>query len=178
MSSQVFITSDLHIGHENLVEFRNQVHGTSHVDRNDMNQWLLAGWNSEVRPKDHVWVLGDVAWTKEDLELLDSMNGHKHLVLGNHDTERSTMGINEYLPYFESIHGCVKKYGFVMTHVPIHPQELAYRWTHNVHGHIHHKERIIDDPRYINVNLDVRSGFPVKLDDLREEIRLRTPPES
>ena len=176
MSAQIFITSDLHLGHANLREFRNQVHGTSHAEVGDVDQWLLGNWNSVVRSKDHVWVLGDVAWSKSDLEWLQLMNGHKKLILGNHDAEGRGMTIEDYLPHFESTHGVLKKYGLVMTHVPIHPQELCYRWTTNVHGHIHHKERNLPKPDYINVNIDTRGGFPVKLDDIREEIRLSTTP--
>ena len=175
MSSQVFITSDLHLGHANLREFRNEVHNKSFSETSDVDQWLLAQWNSVVRHKDIVWVLGDVAWSKSDLEWLALMNGHKKLVLGNHDAEGRGMSIDDYLPYFESVHGCIKKYGLVMTHVPIHPQELAFRWTTNVHGHIHHMDRCLPKPNYINVNVDVRGGFPVKLDDIREEIRLSSP---
>ena len=31
-------------------------------------------------------------------------------------------------------------------------------------------------PNYINVNIDVRGGYPVKLDGIREEIRLGQTP--
>ena len=171
MGSQVFLSSDLHLGHQSLVKFRNGVHNKNFKNASDYDQWLLNNWNSKVRSKDHAWILGDVAWTKSDLEWLHLFNGHKHLILGNHDTERSNMDIHEYLPYFDSIHGVHKKYGVIMSHVPIHPNELAFRWTHNVHGHIHHAERNIDDPRYINVNTDVRGGFPIHLDEIRKEIQ-------
>ena len=170
--ANVFFTSDLHLGHANLREFRNDVHGKSFAEVSDVDQWLLAQWNSVVRHNDLVWVLGDVAWSVSDLEWLHLMNGRKRLVLGNHDAEGRGMTINDYLPYFESVHGAIRKYKIVMTHVPIHPQELVYRWTCNVHGHIHHKERLIDDPRYINVNVDVRGGMPISLNQLREEIAL------
>ena len=171
MGAQVFFSSDLHLEHENFREFRNQVHGTSHSEVSDVDQWLLNNWNSKVRPKDIVWILGDIAWSKSGLEWLHLFNGHKKLILGNHDTERSNMRIHEYLPYFESIHGVHKKYGMVMSHVPIHPQELSFKWTHNIHGHIHHIDRSIKDPRYINVNTDVRGGYPVHLDEIRKEIQ-------
>ena len=168
--ANVFFTSDLHFGHDNLREFRNKVHNKSFSEVSDVDQWLLSNWNSRVNHRDLVWVLGDVAWSTNDLEWLALCNGRKKLVLGNHDMERTGMSVGDYLKYFDSIHGVIKKYDVVMTHVPVHPQELVFRWTHNVHGHIHHEDRCIQDPRYINVNTDVRSGLPVSLDELREEI--------
>lgn len=172
MGTQIFFSSDLHLGHENLRTFRNQIHSTSHTEVSDVDQWLLNNWNSKVRHKDITWILGDVAWSKSDLEWLHLFNGRKKLILGNHDTEMKDMTIHDYLPYFESIHGIHKKYGFVMSHAPIHPNEIQpqYRWTHNVHGHIHHPDQCIEDPRYINVNTDVRNGMPVHLDEIRTEI--------
>lgn len=169
--SNVFFTSDLHFDHHSLVDFRRGVHSLDFISTNDMNEWLVEKWNSRVRPKDMVWVLGDISWSLHGLEWLKLLNGHKRLVLGNHDTEGRGLKIADYLPYFETIHGAIKKYGVVMTHVPIHPNELCFRWETNVHGHIHHKERMIDDPRYINVNVDVRNGLPISLEELRQEIK-------
>ena len=168
--SNVFFTSDLHLGHENLREFRNKVHNKSWAEVSDVDQWLLAQWNSRVRHRDIVWVLGDVAWSVADLEWLALMNGTKHLVMGNHDGQHQ-MKAQDYLKYFKTINGVWKKYGVVMTHVPIHPNELCFRWETNVHGHIHHKERKIEDSRYINVNVDVRGGLPISLEELRQEIK-------
>lgn len=169
--SNLLFTSDLHFGHENIVEFRNEVHGTNFRDATDMNEWLVASWNSMVRPRDTVWVLGDVVWGNENLKWLKELNGSKKLILGNHDLERGHYYLKGYMKYFDEIYGVKKKYGFVMTHVPVHPNELQYRsWRNNVHGHIHHKDKMLESPQYINVNVDVRDGFPVTLDRLRMEL--------
>lgn len=169
MGGRVFFTSDLHFDHHNLVDFRKGIHNYDFISTKDMNEWIVENHNKVVRKKnDVVWILGDVSWTEHGLEYLKLMNGHKRLILGNHDTER--LHIDIYKQYFQSIHGVLKKYGVVMSHVPIHPQELIYRWTHNVHGHIHHKEKDLEDERYINVNIDVNKGFPTSLEEIRSEI--------
>jgi len=169
--SSVYFTSDLHFDHHNLVDFRRGVHGVDLISTQDMNEWIVEKHNEVVKKKDDiVWILGDVSWSVEGLKYLNEMNGVKRLVLGNHDTEGRKLHVKEFLPYFESIHGALKKYDMIMTHVPIHPQELVFRWTHNVHGHIHHLERQIEDDRYLNVNIDVRKGYPTSLIQLREEM--------
>lgn len=167
--SNVFFTSDLHLDHDNLVEFRNGVHGTNFKGSEEVNIHIMEQWNRKVRSRrDIVWVLGDVSWSKEGLKWLDSMNGEKRLILGNHDTER--LNIADFLPYFTEIHGITKKYNIVMSHVPIHPESLEFRWKYNMHGHIHYKERDINDKRYLNVNMDLRDFTPISLDEVRKEI--------
>lgn len=170
--SNVFFTSDLHFGHESIVDFRRSVHGQDFQDAEDVNIWLMDRWNARVRPKDLVWVLGDVVWGNENLKWLDTLNGTKNLILGNHDLEKGHYFLKGYMSKFKEIYGVKKKYGFVMSHVPIHPNELAYRsWKTNVHGHIHHKEKMLEEPEYINVNVDVNSGFPLTLEEIRERIK-------
>ena len=166
----VFFTSDLHLGHTRMLGFRRDVHKDVFPTQDHLNQHMVDQWNSVVKSKrDLVWVLGDVAMQNmDDLSFLHQMNGKKKLIMGNHDTEK----VSRYLKYFESVHAVVKKYGFVMTHVPVHPQELVYRtWKVNVHGHVHHEEKLLGHPYYC-VNVDVRDFKPVSLNDLRKEISL------
>lgn len=57
-----------------------------------MNDALVANWNSVVKPDDHVYHLGDFCFG--NVEKWNwclgpgRLNGHIHLVLGNHDPER------------------------------------------------------------------------------------------
>lgn len=171
MSARVYFTSDLHFDHHNMVDFRKEVHGVDFISTKDHNEWIVENHNKVVRKKnDIVWILGDVSWSLHGLEYLKLMNGRKRLILGNHDTEGRGLNIHSFLPYFESVHGLLIKYGFVMSHAPIAPGELVYRWTHNVHGHIHHKERQMEDERYTNVNIDVNKGFPTSLEEIRGDM--------
>jgi calcineurin-like phosphoesterase family protein len=52
-----------------------------------MNAVLVDNWNDAVKPGDHVWVLGDFALGKiaDTLPIAALLNGHKHLLCGNHD---------------------------------------------------------------------------------------------
>jgi calcineurin-like phosphoesterase family protein len=161
MPGQVFFIGDLHLGHHNIMGFGQRKFET--IGEHDAH--LLQQWNSVVRKQaDIVWVLGDVAMSREAMKLLSAMNGTKHLVLGNHDQ----CGIREYQKYFDKIVGVEKKYGVVMTHVPIHPGELEYRsWQFNLHGHCHNLANAPDDPRYINVCADAIGLTPISLVQVR-----------
>ena len=66
------------------------------------------------------------------------------------------------------MNGLFKKYGFWLSHCPVHPNELRHK--KNIHGHVHNKT--VDDDRYINVCCDVVNYTPVELDKIRDEEKL------
>lgn len=165
--ANIFFISDLHLGHENIMKFGQRSFDT--IDEH--NEAIVSSWNAVVRAKDIVWVLGDICMDMKSMELFSRMGGRKRLILGNHDR----FDIQVYLKYFESVSSFEKRYhGLVMTHIPVHPQEMAYRnWVTNVHGHIHHPEKDIQSPDYFNVNVDLIGMVPISLDQLRTKIELK-----
>jgi len=77
-----YYTSDLHIGHDFVAGTR------GFKDADEMDSFMVDSWNAVVRDRDHVWVLGDVTaggFNDRHIEVLDALNGTKHLVSGNHD---------------------------------------------------------------------------------------------
>lgn len=55
---KIWFTSDLHIGHRNIISFCNR----PFTDTRQMAEVLRENWNSVVKPEDYVFVLGDVFW--------------------------------------------------------------------------------------------------------------------
>lgn len=53
----------------------------------------------------------------------------------------------DYLRYFTRLSGAVEYKGLVLTHVPVHENQLS-RWYMNVHGHLHTK-RVMREQKYI-----------------------------
>ena len=84
----IYFCSDSHFFHENILKYCNRPFGSVE----EMNEALVANWNSVVKPDDHVYHLGDFCfgnvekwnWCLEPGRL----NGHIHLILGNHDPDR------------------------------------------------------------------------------------------
>lgn len=81
--SETFFTADLHFGHKNIIRYDNRPFFTV----GEMDNALIDNWNSVVRDKDDVYILGDVSWYPghETASLLNVLKGRKHLVVGNHD---------------------------------------------------------------------------------------------
>lgn len=150
----VFFISDLHLGHENMAIKR----GFSCAD--EMNEHIIGCWNSVVNKKDITYILGDITMErKRDYPLLDLLKGEKIVVLGNHDRRQD---VRELLKYVNSIAGMINYKGtHILTHCPIHPSELEYRFKFNIHGHVH--ENTLDDIRYINVSCEAINYTPIKL---------------
>lgn len=132
------------------------------------NKYIVERINDFVKPKDTLWILGDVAYgRKEDLRYVEQIEcRNKKLVLGNHD---NLPVINYINVGFRKVSGMVRHKEFILTHAPIHPVQLEERYSGNIHGHLHTYD--IDDPRYFNVNIDRTNCTPVSLQQIRDEMR-------
>lgn len=168
----IFFISDTHFGHANILTFTRD-NGTTKVRPEfatveEMDETMIARWNARVRPTDHVYHCGDVAMYRPSLlKVMPRLRGHKRLIRGNHDI----FPTKNYLKFFDEIHGCRVFGRTLFTHIPIHPASLG-RFDANVHGHIHEREEY--GPRYLNISVE-RIGYqPVSLEEIREQIAIRT----
>lgn len=169
--SNVYFIGDLHFGHEKVTKFRQEF---KTVEEHD--DYICSIWESKIKPKDIVYVCGDVAFTLEGLERISGLPGRKFVVRGNHDVFQTV----RYLAMFEEVCGFVKyKHNhqrYWISHCPIHPDEL--RNGINIHGHVHENTVMMRDAiapyiddRYINVSAEVIGYEPRTIDEL---IRMRT----
>lgn len=162
----VFFIGDLHFGHKKILEFGQRDFAT--IEEHDAG--VAEAWNQAIRKKhDLIFVLGDVAMTREGLEQMRDLPGRKILIRGNHDTF-STL---DYLAAgFEEVHGFRGYKEFWLSHCPIHESEM-YRRKGNIHGHNHFPERNLGG-QYINVNADCVGLAPVSLDWVRAKLEEQT----
>ena len=80
----VFFTSDSHFGHAGARGlYRRPFASVAEMDRQ-----MIDRWNAAVRPADEVWHLGDFAVRQSPervADLLTTLHGTKHLIVGNND---------------------------------------------------------------------------------------------
>lgn len=169
--SDIFFISDLHLGHTGALTWARKFRDGKDIEEHD--QILIDKINSVVGPRDTLYMVGDITWRDNKLFMIDQINCKKYLVRGNHDD----LPIAEYMNYFEEVYGLHKKYGYWLSHAPIHPAEL--RSMQNIHGHTHQNSIMMDafftetnvpeyDKRYINVSIECLNGYPVSLDEIRD----------
>jgi calcineurin-like phosphoesterase family protein len=168
MGHTVFIISDTHFGHANILEFTDRwgepLRSFSSVE--EMDEHMVSKWNSVVRPQDHIYHLGDVALKKNNVEILRRCNGHKRLVRGNHDIYSTKF----YMQFFDEIYGVRVFEDLILSHIPIHPASIKNRWLANVHGHLH-RGKVEGEGKYFNASVEMLDYTPISLEQLRDRLR-------
>jgi calcineurin-like phosphoesterase family protein len=186
----VLLTSDLHLGHQNITKFRQGPWG-SDVKAHD--QHIIAQWNSVVSNDDTVVVLGDfiMGHKAETLNYVKDLNGRRILLVpGNHDGPFSgnkpayrEKWIETYMAYGIEIMPEVVRNQWAMF-----PEDLAVDLSHFpfdqdtrhedrfaanhpskegrplLHGHVH--DLWITRQGQINVGVDVWDYKPVSIEQL------------
>lgn len=86
-----YFTSDLHLFHNNVIEYCNRPFATVE----GMKETIIQNWCAKVSVDDEVFVLGDFAFSctakRDELKtILETLPGVKHLIMGNHDRKSAT----------------------------------------------------------------------------------------
>lgn len=170
--ARTWLYSDPHFGHQNILKFDTYKGDKlrplwDDIDRHDNN--LITWYNELVEDGDRVYILGDIAMNRKGLDKsLPFLKGRKVLVKGNHDEDK----LSYYSKYFDDIRGVVSKQGFVLSHVPLHPDSLE-RWGLNIHGHLHNNVvKLPDgkvDNRYRCVCVEQTNWRPILLEKVLDK---------
>lgn len=163
--------SDPHFGHKNMAIRR------GFKDEFQMNEFIVEQWNLVVSKKDVTYILGDITMEKSsEYYWLDQLNGIKKVILGNHDEPQHVPELLKYVNNVAASRSFTdKEYGgIILSHIPIHPNELDYRYGVNIHGHVH--ENSLKDTRYINVSAEVVDYRPRTLRELFNLFKPKTEP--
>ena len=90
--SNIFVISDTHFGHKNILTFLNEdgsrVRDFSSLE--EMDELIVENWNKTVSDQDIVYHLGDVYFGAGH-QHLKRLRGRKRLILGNHDEGKNVM---------------------------------------------------------------------------------------
>lgn len=135
--AQYFI-ADTHFGHKNILKFDNRNFET--IEEHDNT--LIKNWNNTVGADDDVFILGDISWhnVTKTIEIVKSLNGIKHLIVGNHD--KKLLKDKEFRSLFVEITDYKELSlpdgkGIVLCHYPIPCfNRHRYGWYH-LYGHVH-----------------------------------------
>jgi len=185
----VYLTSDEHIDHSNIIKYCNR----PFKDINHMREEMINRHNDRVAQDDDVWHLGDFCLNKVNIEhILKRLNGRHKLICGNHD---------KCHPCHKSGHKLIQYYldaGFVsvdreimlqieglgnvkLSHMPYandsHHDARYIEWRPKVteedlllHSHVHEKWKIRG--KAINVGVDVWDFRPVSIQEIIDTLLL------
>lgn len=157
----IYIISDNHFGHKNIIKHENR----PFVDEDVMDDYMIKRWNSIVEKNDTVYHLGDMFLCKKDRaeDICSKLNGKIHLIIGNHDkTDYKVKGRFEWVKeYYE-----LKYFGqkIVLFHYPIESWNKSHHGSYHFHGHSHGHSRTIDNRVEFSVECNWVLYQPVHID--------------
>lgn len=169
MTHDLWFISDTHFGHKNILTFKDtdgaHFRGDHFTSCEIMDETMIENWNKRIKPHDKVYHLGDVGYcSNRHLDsILSRLNGHKRLVLGNHDK----IGRNSPLvKHFDKIKLWWPFEGILFTHVPTDGITGPKKCTVNVHGHIH-QNKAKDDGKHVNICVENTGYNPLNYEDIK-----------
>lgn len=172
----IFYTSDLHLGNKNIIGYENRPWKTVE----EMDAGLIYNWNQVVGRNDEVYVLGDFCFkgATKAIQYLECLNGHIHLIRGNHDHFMSQFSFMEFAQFSQSVfnegwykHMMDGEREVVLCHFPIMIWDgMRDRGSIHLYGHTHSRpEEQHPHPDAYNVGVDVNNYRPVTLEQLLEK---------
>lgn len=182
-TKEIFVTSDHHYYHENIIDFCDRPFN----DVSEMNTEMTKRWNAIVSEDDIVFHLGDFAkGLKDAIYYLDKLNGKVLFLRGNHDKWTEGGGLNgrdneiqSFDDFNVEIMDSVVEVTFknnmfpftrkiVLCHYPLRGWGGKSHYTGHLHGHCHGNLNTND--RMIDVGVDNFDFYPQKLSKLIHEL--------
>ena len=155
-TQNIHFTSDLHIGHSNVIRFDKR----PFQDVNEMHSEMIRRWNSVVAPDDIVFNLGDLFFRtdiKTSKWFVNRLNGKIYHIMGNHDRYRDMVKLGR----FEKIFGDSSALGgvtiqvkdedanrgwqdIILCHYAILSWNKGHYGSWHLHGHSH--QSLVNNP--------------------------------
>ena len=178
METKIWFSSDLHFGHQQ--EFIWGPRGFKSSQEHDKT--IIKNWNEVVSPQDEVYLLGDIMLGDNNygIKCLQQLNGKIHIIRGNHDSETR---IALYKTCANVVEVCdakqlkLGKHYFFCCHYPTITDNYDddKPWAQhliNLFGHTHQQAKFYNDNPYMYcVGLDAHNNYPVKIEQIIDDIK-------
>ena len=164
----IWITSDTHWGHKNIMKFCPESRARFRDDVAYMNEAMIREWNDLIGTDDTVYILGDVAFlpAEKAVATVRRLNGVKILVEGNHD--RKLLQDPDFRDCFEQVHKYLdaqfNETKVVMFHYPIAEWDQMHRGAVHFHGHLHGGTSSLENYRALDVGMDATGAIAITME--------------
>lgn len=196
--SNIWFTSDTHFYHHSMIGqgWRKRHDGYPFGSMDEMNELLITEWNSVVGHQDHIYHLGDFAFSTAPraVAIIKRLNGNKFLIRGNHDNglvkkesfkecwgwikDLYTLRVHD--KEINPLTGGERQFhqAIVMCHFPLLVWDGCHYGAWHLHGHSHGNLPDTYEPR-IDVGIDAVANYgappyrPVSYEWVKEKMKLR-----
>lgn len=155
----IYFTADTHFGHTNIIKYHNR----PFRDADHMDACLIANWNAVVQPNHTIYVIGDFSFHRDPsrtASILHQLQGHKHLVRGNHDPLGAPwLGLFESVTERKVINE--QKQRIVLDHYAGRTWYGSHRGTYQLHGHSHGTLPDLPHLLQLDVGVDCHGYTPI-----------------
>ena len=170
----IYYTSDLHLGHSNVIKHCNR----PFANADEMDAVLIKNWNDKVSRNDIVYIVGDFLFrAKRPVEeYLCELKGKKHLIIGNH--EKYWMRKVDLEKWFLSVTPmlfiCDAGHSATLCHYPMMSWPGMSKDGYMIYGHIHNNTNVDYWPliasrnQMLNAGVDINGFAPVTLHEMIE----------
>lgn len=150
----IYLISDTHFNHRNIIRYC----GRPFPDVDSMNKALVRNWNSVVKPRDLVLMVGDLG--SRPHYWLSQLNGDITMIRGSHDS----FGVSK-----------IYTGEFLALHDPADRPKDWHGWI--IHGHKHnndlnHYPFVSTDNMTVNVSVELIGYTPISMDKIKSLTRL------
>jgi calcineurin-like phosphoesterase family protein len=167
-SSNIFFTSDWHIGHHNILKYCKRPF--KNVD--EMISLFIRNYVERVSRDDFVFWLGDLTirsttkYQKDIADIIRALPGKKIFVRGNHDKYHDDFYINDCK--FLDVRDKIETSKFII----LHDYNNVITDKIVIHGHMHRFDalRLVDGTFFYDVGIDGNNYYPVTFKEINESI--------
>lgn len=143
----IFITSDLHLSHKNILKYTDR--HKYYTDIQDHDNQIIDTINKHVKKRDILYILGDVSFNYPKQQFDKLKCNRINIIPGNHDKWiNNEVGdlylLNDYITNNRIISICnnitdIKHNGatFIMSHYPLARWNKGHYGSYMLHGHCH-----------------------------------------
>ena len=173
----IYFISDFHFFHDRAFIWK--VRGFESEER--MRMTYLSKWKQTIHKDDDVYVCGDFCLGQDYdaiKELIDSLPGRIHLIIGNHDTDSKIEFYKTFSNIVEIVYSIMLNYNGHKYYISHYVTETATLESNpkycviNIHGHVHENRMFTNDvPYLINVSVDVTGGAFLTFDDIEKAFK-------
>lgn len=184
-----WFSSDWHLSHNKIIKLAKRPFNTVE----EMNKRIYNSYIQIMKPGDHFYFLGDMAWDMEAIEYfffkVYKKNHHFFWILGNHDLKFKNK-ILKMLQYKQNIHiynGLLDieikedkdRYPITLCHYPMITWNKSHYGAWQLYGHHHHdysgeykyvKDHALCMGKQFNVAVDLHNFAPLHFERIKNQM--------
>ena len=178
--SNIFFTSDLHVGHTNIIRYANRPFNSVY----EMDEVLISNLFKTLKSGDTLYYLGDLSFSKEEdvkiINMLEKQNIKTFFIMGNHDKAMRSVEVQETLEVCKNFKGMwdlldesFENQQATMCHYPMLTFKASHFNAWQLYGHHHSDISSIATGKKLNVCTDLHNFKPWSFEEIKEYMAKR-----